>query len=103
MGHDRARAAYRRAVALELRTQGHSYDEIAEILEFKDRSGAWRCVMRALAVRELAAGDRFRIMRLAELERTHQCAWAAAKHGDFAAIDAVLRAAEERFRLLQVL
>ena len=42
MGHDRARSAYRKGVAVELHTQGYSYDEIAETLGFKDRSGAGR-------------------------------------------------------------
>ncbi len=102
MGHDRARAAYRRAIAVELRTQGHSYDEIAEILEFRDRSGAWRCVMRALERHQLTAGDRYRILRLSELEQQHRTAWLKAMTGDFAAIDAVLRAADERMKLLQI-
>jgi hypothetical protein len=102
MGHDRARAAYRRAVAVELRTQGHSYAEIAEILEFRDRSGAWRCVMRALEGRELTAADRYRVIRLSELEHQHRAAWLKAKGGDFAAIDTVLRAADERIKLLQI-
>ena len=51
VSHDKARSRYRKAVALELRQQGYSYDEIAEVLDFKDRSGSWRCVMRALESR----------------------------------------------------
>lgn len=103
MGHDRARAAYRRAVAVELRTQGYSYDEIAEALEFKDRSGAWRCVNQALRERQMTAVDRYRIMRLSELESEHRLAWSKARLGNFRAIDAVLRAADERLDLLRVI
>ena len=63
MGHDRARSASRRGIAVELRTQGYSYDAIAQTLEFKDRSDAWRCVQRALQQRGATASDRYRMVR----------------------------------------
>ena len=103
MGHDKARAAYRRAVAVELRTQGYSYDEIAETLEYKDRSGAWRAVTKAMSERQATAVDRLRMMRFAELEDEHRAAWHQAKCGDFRAIDKVMRCADERLALLGVL
>lgn len=103
MGHDKARAAYRRAVAVELRTQGYSYDEIAEALEYRDKSGAWRAVAKALTDRQATAVDRLRMVRFAELEGEHKAAWERAKGGDFRAIDKIMRCADERLVLLGVL
>jgi hypothetical protein len=103
MGHDRARAAYRRAAGVELRTRGYSYDEIAEVLEYRDRSGAWRAVAKALSDRQATAVDRLRMVRFAELEGEHRAAWEQAKNGDFKAIDRVMRCADERLSLLGVL
>lgn len=100
MGHDKARAAYRRAVAAELRTQGHSYDEIAATLEYKDRSGAWRAVMKASNDRQVSALDRLRMVEFAELTDEHRAVWQQAKAGDFKAIDQVLRCADGRLKLL---
>ncbi len=100
MGHDRARSAYRKGVAVELRTQGYSYDEIAETLEFKDRSGAWRCVQRALQQRGATATDRYRMVRYAELENLHRALWQAAELGDHDAVLRCLRVAEARTKLL---
>lgn len=100
MGHDKARAAYRRAVATELRTRGYSYDEIAEALEFKDRSGAWRAVMKASNDRQVMAVDRLRMVEFADLNEQHRAAWQQAKAGDFKAIDQVLRCADGRLKLL---
>jgi hypothetical protein len=103
MAHDKARAAYRRAVAVELRTQGFSYDEIADALQYRDRSGAWRAVAKALSERQATAVDRLRMVRFAELEEEHRTAWRQAKSGDFRAIDKVMRCADERLTLLGVL
>ena len=100
MGYDKARAAYRRAVAVELRTQGYSYEEIAQTLEYRDRSGAWRAVMQALQERQVTAVDRMRIVRFAELEEQHRAAWQQAKTGDFKAIDTILRGFDERMSLI---
>jgi len=100
MGHDKARAAYRRAVAAELRTQGHSYDEIAETLEYRDRSGAWRAVMKAMNDRQVTAVDRLRMVEFADLSEQHRAVWQQAKAGDFKAIDQVLRCADGRLSLL---
>lgn len=103
MGHDRARAAYRRAVAVELRTQGFSYGEIADTLQYRDRSGAWRAVAKALSDRQVTAVDRLRMVQFAELEEEHRAAWEQAKGGDFRAIDKVMRCADARLSLLAVL
>ena len=102
MSHDKARSRYRKAVALELRQQGYSYDEIAQVLEFKDRSGAWRCVMRALESREVTAGMRYRILRYAELEQAQRDNWQKAQLGDHEAICRLADAAGERAALLQL-
>jgi hypothetical protein len=43
----RIEAKLRAAKALELRSQGHSWETIARRLGYRDRSGAWRAVRRA--------------------------------------------------------
>ena len=103
MGYDKARAAYRRTVAAELRTQGFSYDEIAEALEYKDRSGAWRAVMKAMNDRQVTAVDRMRLVEFAEAMDDHRTAWVQAQDGDFKAIDKVLKSMDTRMRLLGML
>ena len=103
MGHDKARAAYRRSVAAELRTQGYSYDEIAETLEYRDRSGAWRAVQRAMSERQVTAVDRLRLVEFAEAMDDHRVAWMQAQAGDFKAIDKVLRSMDTRMRMLGML
>lgn len=103
MSRDKARAKYRKAVAVEMRIQGFSYAEIAETLEFKDRSGAWRCVMRALEEREVTAVERYRITRYAQLERDRQRLWAQAELGDLDAINRIAHGIGERSSLLQVM
>lgn len=100
MGRDKAVSAYREVTAMELRTSGHSYQDIADILEFADRSGAWRAVQRALAKKRVTAVDRYRMLRYAEAESEHRAAWAAAMAGDFRAVDRCLRAMNERVKLM---
>jgi len=85
---------------VELRTQGYSYDEIAETLEYKDRSGAWRAVMKALGDRQVTAVDRMRIVEFAEASDDHRSAWKQAQRGDFKAIDRVLHSMDTRMRIL---
>lgn len=74
----------------------------SETPEFKDRSGAWRCVQRALQQRGVTATDRYRMVRYAELENLHRAPWQAAELGDHDAVLRCLRVAEERTKLLDL-
>ena len=100
MGHDCARSRYRAAVAVELRMAGAEYQEIAKELGYADKSGAWRAVQRSLISRQVAAIDRYRMTRYAELEAGHNAVWPAAQLGDIKAVERCLNLANERVRLL---
>lgn len=102
MGRDKALSAYREVVAMELRTSGHSYQDIADIVGFSDRSGAWRAVQRALKKKVVTAVDRYRMLRFAQAEAEHRQAWPAAQLGDFRAIDRCLRSLDERMSLMDL-
>lgn len=100
MPRDKAATAYRQNLAMELRTSGYSYDDIAEVIGYADRSGAWRAVQNALAKKTLTSVDRYRMLRFAELEAEHRRTWAAAHAGDFRALDQCIRALDERVKLM---
>ena len=96
-------AEYRAARATELSLKGLTYEQIAEELGFADRSGAWRAVRRCLGRRQQVAADEFIAGALVDLEILHERAWGRAVQGDPAAARTVLRAIEDRLRLVEFL
>ena len=60
---DIAKARFRGALAVELRMQGCSYDELAEILEYSHRSSARKAVMRTIKERSDMAVDAYLVQR----------------------------------------
>ena len=100
MASDKAIAAYRSARAVEMRLAGEEYDQIAQELQYADKSGAWRAVDRALRARTDRAVDEYHRQRLAAAERTIAEYEPAALLGDLRAVERVLTAIRERARLL---
>ncbi len=100
MGHDSARSRYRAAVAVELRTAGAEYEEIAKELGYADKSGAWRAVQRSLKARTVNAVDRYRMVKYAELESIHRREWPLAMMGDLSAVNRLVQASGERVTLM---
>lgn len=96
-------AEYRAARATELSLNGLTYEQIAAELGFADRSGAWRAVRRCLRRRQKIAADEFIAGALVDLEILHERSWARAVMGDPAAARTVLRAIEDRLRLVEFL
>ncbi len=96
-------AAYRAARAVELAMDGMSFDEIALELGFADRSGAWRAAQRCLARRQRMAADSYVGASFADLEVIEERAWKRAAAGDLQASRVVLRAIEDRMRLVELL
>lgn len=90
----------RRARAVELAMQGHSYDDIARAVGYANRGTAWRTVQRALHDREVEAVDEYRVTELARLDALQSACWERASGGDLHAVEAVLRIIEKRIRLL---
>ena len=99
MYNDQAKARYRGALAVELRMQGYTYDELAEILGYTHRSAARKAVMRTIKERANVAVDAFRVHRYLEIEDVHRRSLPAALKGDPRALARCLRASDERTEL----
>lgn len=63
-----AETAKREAEAAALRSQGKTYDQIAEILDYSDRSAARKAVERALAAAVREPADEVRHLELIRLD-----------------------------------
>lgn len=87
MPRDMAQAKWRSTVATELRLKGYSYDEIAEALEFKCRSGAWRAVYRNLSNLEKDVAQKYLHQTLANIDMLEEKYWPEAMTGRKAAIE----------------
>lgn len=92
--------AERAARALDLHLAGATYDRIAAALGFANRSGAFKAVQAALAARP-AAPEQAEVVavELARLDAMLTGLWPAARRGDVAAVDRVLKISEARTRL----
>jgi hypothetical protein len=93
-------ARYREVRALEMAVQGWEWPDISDELGYADRSGAWKAAQRALKRRAATAVDSYRRMMLAELDMVQDSAWGAAMRGNMRASEVVVRAIDQRVRLL---
>jgi hypothetical protein len=93
-------ARYREVRALEMAVQGWEWPAISDELGYADRSGAWKAAQRALKRRAATAVDSYRRMMLAELDMVQDSAWGAAMRGNMRASEVVVRAIDQRVRLL---
>ena len=99
MPHDMALARYRGAVAVQLRLEGHTYEELAATLGYTHRSAARKAVMRTIKARADMVVDAYRVHRYLELEEQHNRAWVDALSGRPQATKSCLKAADERLLL----
>ena len=86
--------------ALELRKAGASYEQIAEMLGYRSKSGAYKAV--SLALRDLLRepADSVRKLELSRLDDMLMGIWPRVRSGDVLAIDRALKLAERRAKLL---
>lgn len=92
--------------ALELHLAGASYAQIARIVGLASKSSAHDAVKRALAAREQGPGQDVTEAvetELARLDAMLAGLWNAARRGDTAAVDRVLKIGERRTNLLAML
>lgn len=61
--------------ALELITEGKTYDEAARILGYTDGSSAYKAARRAVERREFAAADQFRYMHIERAQAFRRSLW----------------------------
>lgn len=100
MRYDTAMARFRGVLAVELRAEGYSYDDLAEILGYTHRSAARKAVMRTLASRTDIAVHSYLVNRLLALDQDHRRSWVPALNGDSRALARCLRVGQERINLL---
>lgn len=93
-------ALERQRQALELRKAGVPYAKIAEQLQYKDRSSAFRSVQAALKKTLQEPADELRTLELERLDALMLALWPQARSGNQGAVDRVLRIMERRARLL---
>jgi hypothetical protein len=97
---NRALAAARRAKAVELRTAGLTYDQIATDLGYANRGTVYRVVAEALKAQTLEAVGELRSLEVERLDRLQLAMWQKAMDGDVPSAIAVVRVITSRCRLL---
>jgi len=98
---DKALAALeRQRQALELRKAGTGYAAIAEQLGYASHSGAIKAVQTAMRRTLQEPADALRALEAARLDDLLRGVWVAARGGDVAKIDRVLRIMQRRAALL---
>ncbi|MFG3617481.1 hypothetical protein [Nocardia sp. NPDC047654] len=89
----------RQRKALELRLEGKSYDDIAAVLGWADRSGAYRAVEAILKRTESETVAEYREVVGARLEALHAAYWPAALAGDYKAAEIVGKTSDRLAKL----
>lgn len=86
--------------ALELRKEGKSFEQIAKALRYRDGSGAYKAVTRALAATLQEPAAELRRLELERCDSMHSALWAKVLEGDPEAVRACLRIMIRRSQLL---
>ncbi len=97
---NRPLAAWRRARAVELATQGHTYEVIASEVGYANRGTAYRVVRKALDENVAQAVGEYREVEVARLNALQAALWDRAIAGEVEAVDAVLKIVVARVKLL---
>jgi hypothetical protein len=97
---NRALAAARRAKAVELRTAGLTYDQIAVELGYANRGTIYRVVAEALKAQTAEAIAKLRSLEVERLDHVQLAMWQRAMDGNVPSATAVVRCIMARCRLL---
>jgi hypothetical protein len=81
---------------------GHTYQQVADDLGYKNRGTVHRIVQHALARHEVEGVEELRALELERLDRIQIAFWGLATSGDVRAAEVVLRVIAARCRLLQL-
>jgi len=92
--------AQRRLRALELRAAGYSYAQIAQMLGYRSKAGAWDAVHRAIASREREDAKHLLAIELERLDTAQRAIWEKVLAGDVPAVRAVVSIIQTRAKLL---
>ena len=97
---NRALAAARRVRAVELRTAGRTYDQIATELGYANRGTVYRVVANALETQTVDAVENLRCLEVERLDMIQVAMWQKAMDGDVPSAIAVVRCIMSRCHLL---
>lgn len=95
-----AAAAQRALLALELRLQGKTYEQIAAACGYRSRSGAYDAVQRELQRTLQEPAENMRTLEVRRLDRLYEAMEAKALKGDTWSVDRCLKIMERRALLL---
>lgn len=93
-------AREREARVLELRKAGATFDEIAQALDYRDKSGAKRAFDRAMRATIQQPADEIRFLEVERLDAMQKALWPKVTAGDTKAIGQCLNVMDRRARLL---
>jgi hypothetical protein len=97
---NRALASARRVRAVELRTAGHTYDQIATELGYANRGTVYRVVANALETQTVDAVKGLRSLEVERLDKLQVAVWQKAMEGDVPSAMAAVRCIMARCHLL---
>jgi outer membrane PBP1 activator LpoA protein len=97
--HNKALAAARRVRAVELKTAGLTYEQIADELGYTSRGTAYSVVAKALREQTAEAVTDLRDLENARLDALQHALWDAAMTGDVGAVNSILQIVKARVHL----
>ena len=97
---NKALAAARRVRAVELRTTGLTYDQIAAELGYANRGTVYRLVSEALKAQTVEAVGEHRSLEVERLDKFQVAVWQKAMDGDVSSAAVAARIIMARCRLL---
>jgi len=92
--------AQRRLRALELRAAGYSYAQIAQMLGYRSKAGAWDAVQRAIGSIEREDAKNLLAIELERLDTAQRAIWEKVHAGDVSAVRALVSIIQTRAKLL---
>lgn len=96
---NRALAAARRVKAVELKTAGLTYQQVATELGYTSRGTAYNVISKALKEQTAEAVGSLRGLENARLDALQRALWEAAMTGDVQAVNSIVRIVQARVRL----
>jgi DNA-binding transcriptional MerR regulator len=100
MARHGAMSTERRLRALELRAAGYSYAQIAQMLGYRSKAGAWNAVHRAIRAIEREETEHLLAIELERLDTAQRAIWEKVLAGDVSAVRALVSIIQTRAKLL---
>lgn len=100
---DEAERDRRRAELVDMRIKGHTFQAIADELDYPDRTAAWKDWQRALALARTESDMTLaeaRTFELARLDAVDRLAWVQAENGELKALEVLLKVSDRRAKML---